>query len=409
MRSTFRVLFYTKNQAIKNGRVPVMGRITVNGTTASFSCKRDVPLALWDAKGNCAKGKSDEARRLNQDLDNIKVQIGKHYQYLSDHDSLLTAKRVYDRYNGFGDEVHSLMEIFDSQIEDYRRQIGKTKAESTYQGLVNDRKCLLHYLKDKLGVEDVPLASLDLDFIKGFYNWMLSVRGLSKSTAFERINTMKWLMYKAVDDGWLRKHPFKKFECRPEYKKRPFLSEEDLQRLLRVKLSYKRQRAFRDMFVFMCFSGLAHADLKELTYKNIHTDSDGGTWLMGNRVKTKVPYVVKLLPIAVELIERYRDVREGKDTPDKVFPAGNRKTMEDSLKRIGEKAGCSVRISPHVGRHTYATLTLTKGMPLETLQRVLGHKNILSTQVYAELINPKVGEDTDKVREKIGDMYCLDC
>ena len=77
MRSTFRVLFYTKNQAIKNGRVPVMGRITVNGTTASFSCKRDVPLALWDAKGNCAKGKSEEARRLNWELENIKAQIGK--------------------------------------------------------------------------------------------------------------------------------------------------------------------------------------------------------------------------------------------------------------------------------------------------------------------------------------------
>lgn len=107
MRSTFRVLFYTKNQAIKNGRVPVMGRITVNGTTASFSCKRDVPLALWDAKGNCAKGKSEEARRLNRELENIKAQIGKHYQYLSDHDSFLTAKKVYDRYNGFGEEIHS--------------------------------------------------------------------------------------------------------------------------------------------------------------------------------------------------------------------------------------------------------------------------------------------------------------
>ncbi len=116
MRSTFRVLFYTKNQAIKNGRVPVMGRITVNGTTASFSCKRDVPLALWDAKGNCAKGKSEEARRLNRELENIKAQIGKHYQYLSDHDSFLTAKNVYDRYNGFGEEIHSLMEIFNIQI-----------------------------------------------------------------------------------------------------------------------------------------------------------------------------------------------------------------------------------------------------------------------------------------------------
>lgn len=110
MRSTFRVLFYTKNQAIKNGRVPVMGRITVNGTTASFSCKRDVPLALWDAKG-----KSEEARRLNRELENIKAQIGKHYQYLSDHDSFLTAKNVYDRYNGFGEENHSLMEIFNIQ------------------------------------------------------------------------------------------------------------------------------------------------------------------------------------------------------------------------------------------------------------------------------------------------------
>lgn len=127
-------MFYTKNQSIKNGRVPVMGRITVNGTTASFSCKRDVPLALWDAKGNCARGKSDEARRLNQDLDNIKAQIGKHYQYLSDHDSLLTAKRVYDRYNGFGDEVHSLMEIFDSQIEDYRGRSARPRRKAPIGG-----------------------------------------------------------------------------------------------------------------------------------------------------------------------------------------------------------------------------------------------------------------------------------
>ena len=144
MRSTFRVLFYTKNQAIKNGRVPVMGRITVNGTTASFSCKRDVPLALWDVKGNCAKGKSEEARRLNRELENIKAQIGKHYQYLSDHDSFLTAKKVYDRYNGFGEEIHSLMEIFNIQIRDYKRQIGKTKAQSTYRVSIESVAGLIH-------------------------------------------------------------------------------------------------------------------------------------------------------------------------------------------------------------------------------------------------------------------------
>lgn len=207
--------------------------------------------------------------------------------------------------------------------------------------------------------------------------------------------------------GWIHKHPFKKFVCKPEYKKRPFLSEEDLQRVISVKLSYRRQQAIRDMFVFMCFSGLAHADLKELSYRNVHTDSDGNTWLVGNRVKTKAPYVVKLLPIAVELIEKYRGVNEFKVSPDRVFPVGEIGSMEDSLKRIGEKAGCSVRVSPHVGRHTFATLALSKGMPLETLQKVLGHKTIISTQVYAELINPKIGEDTDRMREKIGGMFRL--
>ena len=109
MRSTFKVLFYTKNQSIKNGRVPVMGRITINGTTASFSCKCDIPLSLWDAKGNCAKGKSEEARRLNRELENIKVRIGKHYQYICDHDTFVTAKKVYDCYTGLGEEIHSLV------------------------------------------------------------------------------------------------------------------------------------------------------------------------------------------------------------------------------------------------------------------------------------------------------------
>ena len=100
-------------------------------------------------------------------------------------------------------------------------------------------------------------------------------------------------------------------------------------------------------------------------------------------------------------------MNEFKVSPDRVFPVREIGSMEDSLKRIGEKAGCSVRVSPHVGRHTFATLTLSKGMPLETLQKVLGHKTIISTQVYAELINPKIGEDTDRMREKIGGIFRL--
>lgn len=296
------------------------------------------PFTLWDAKGNCAKGKSEEARRLNQELENIKAQICKHYQYLTNHDTFVSAKKVYDRYNGFGEDIHSLMEIFNIQIQDYKRQIGKTKAQSTYQGLVDEYRCLSCYLKDKLGTEDIPLISLDVDFIKNYYNWMLSVRGLAKSTAFERVNTLKWLMYLAMDEGWIHKHPFKKFVYKPEYKKRPFLSEENLQRVIRVKLSYKRQQAIRDMFVFMCFSSLAHADLKELTYWNVHTDSDGSTWLVGNRVKTKTAYIVRLLSMAAELDREIQRGERIQGFPGQGISCRAVGSMESSLRRIGEKA-----------------------------------------------------------------------
>ena len=170
MRSTFSVLFYTKNQSVKNGRVPVMGRITINKTTACFSCKREVSMTLWDAKANRAKGKSEEARILNQELDNAKAQIAKHYQYICDHDGFVTAKKVYNRYVGFKEDSHTLMGLFREQLESYKEKVGKEKAKSTYLGLVADYKNALLFLKDKKGIEDITLDELDKGFIEDYYN-----------------------------------------------------------------------------------------------------------------------------------------------------------------------------------------------------------------------------------------------
>ena len=164
MRSTFSVLFYTKNQSLKDGKVPIMGRITINKTTACFSCKREVSLALWDAKAKRAKGKSDEARRLNQELDNIKAQITRHYQYVCDHDSLVTAKSVYNRYLGFGDDYHTLMGLFREQLASYKEKIGKEKAASTYRGLVADYEGATYDMgKD----ENVKAAKRDRAYLNG--------------------------------------------------------------------------------------------------------------------------------------------------------------------------------------------------------------------------------------------------
>ena len=211
-----------------------MGRITINGTQAGFSCKKEVSLALWDVKTNRAKGKSEEARTLNQELDNIKAQITRHYQYICDHDSFVTAKKVYNRYVGFSEECHTLMNLFREQLEPYKKKIGIEKAESTYCGLVADYKSLLLFMKSKKNAEDIVIEELEKSFIEDYYNWMLGTCALANSTVFGRVNTLKWLMYIAQEKGWIRVHPFASFECMPEYKRRSFLSEEELQRIIHI-------------------------------------------------------------------------------------------------------------------------------------------------------------------------------
>ena len=393
MRSTFSVLFYTKNQSLKDGRVPIMGRITINRTTACFSCKLEVSLALWDAKANRAKGKSDEARRLNQELDHIKTQITRHYQYICDHDSLVTAKSVYNRYLGFGDGYHTLMGLFREELASYKEKVGKEKAASTYRGLVADYNNLLLFLKEKRHIEDIAIADLDKKFIEDYYNWMLGTCALASSTAFCRVNTLKWLMYTAQERGWIRLHPFVGFDCLPEYKRRSFLTEKDLQRVIHVKLNYKRQRAIRDMFLFMCFTGLAYADLKRLSDKDITQTGDGTWWIHIHRKKTDTLSSVRLLDIPLQIIEKYRGQRSG----DKVFNIYARRYFILLTRELGQVYGFDLTF--HQARHNFGThITLSLGVPIETVSRMMGHTSISTTQIYAQVTDTKVDEDMKRLR-----------
>ena len=130
-RSTFKVLFYVNGSKEKNGIVPIMGRVTINGTVAQFSCKRTIPKELWDAKGNKAKGKSMEARETNLALDNIKAQIIKHYQRISDREAYVTAEMVRNAYQGLGGEYETLLGAFDKENEVFKKRVGKDRVMAT--------------------------------------------------------------------------------------------------------------------------------------------------------------------------------------------------------------------------------------------------------------------------------------
>ncbi|WP_418662129.1 tyrosine-type recombinase/integrase [Alistipes communis] len=403
-RSTFKVLFYVKRQSEKSGQVPVMGRITINGTMSQFSCKLTVRSTLWDAKANKASGKSLEAQRLNEKLENIKTNIGKQYQRLCDRDSYVTAERVRNAFLGMGDDCRLLLQTFDEYLAEFRKRVGKDRAYSSYKDYCKRRRRLASFLEYEYHVKDIAFKELKRDFIEKFVVYLSSIQGMRSGTIHSTVKKLKLMTYTAYKNGWIAVDPFAGFHVRPKYAERRYLSASELQAVMDVKLPNYRTGINRDVFVFCAFTGLRHAEVVKLTHADIHTDDNGERWIIDKRQKTGMQFRVKLLPVAEMLYERYKDMHLA---GDKVFPLkGTHKTLNMSLRQVARHAGLSFNPTIHMARHTFATtVTLTQGVPLETVSKMLGHKHITTTQIYAKITNDKIGQDMAALSEKLDRVF----
>lgn len=403
-RSTFKVLFYLKRQNEKNGKVPVMGRITVNGTIAQFSCKLNIRPALWDTEANKAAGKSIEARHINEKLENIKTNIGKQYQLICDRDSYVTADKVKNAWLGFGDGYQLLMQTFDEYLKDFKeKRVGKDRKASSLVTYARQRKRLAAFLEYEYGLTDIPFKELKREFIEKYVVYLSTVRGLMPGTLPGAIKKLRLMTYTAFKNGWISTDPFSGFRVAPRYRDRRFLSETELQAVIDVELPNYKTAIVRDIFVFCCFTGMAYADVKKLTHADIHTDEKGEMWIIDNRAKTGTQFRVKLLPVARQLVEKYSRLTLLNGA---VFPVKDGESMNMSLHHVAKHAGLSFNPTMHVARHTFATtVTLSQGVPLETVSKMLGHKHITTTQIYAKITNDKIGRDMTALEAKIGDKF----
>ena len=403
-RSTFKVLFYVKRLSEKHGQVPIMGRITINGTMSQFSCKLSVRSSLWDAKANKASGKSLESQRINEKLENIKTNIGKQYQRLCDRDSYVTAEKVRNAFLGMGDDCRLLLQTFDEYLAGFLKRVGKDRAYSSYEDYRKRRRRLASFLEYEYRVKDIPFKELKRDFIEKFVVYLSSVQGMRSGTIHSTIKKLKLMTYTAYKNGWIPVDPFAGFYVKAEYAERRYLSASELQAVMDVRLPNYRTGINRDAFVFCAFTGLSHADVSKLTYADIHTDDNGERWIIDRRQKTGTQFRVKLLPVAEMLYERYKDMHL---SGDRVFPLkGTYNTLNMSLRHVARHAGLSFNPTIHMARHTFATtVTLTQGVPLETVSKMLGHKRITTTQIYAKITNDKIGQDMAALSEKLSSVF----
>ena len=405
-RSTFKVLFYLKRQSEKNGKAPIMGRITINGTVSQFSCKLSVSPKLWDTEGNKAAGKSIEARQINEKLDNIRTNIGKQYQRICDRDSYVTAEKVKNAWLGFGDEHRLLLQTFDEYLQEFAsKRVGKDRSAGTLREYRTRRDRLAAFLQYEYGLGDIPFRELKREFAEKFIVYLSTVRGLRSNTIFHTLKKLHAMVYMALDKGWIAVHPFPDIWITPQSRERRFLDENEIRQVMDVHLPNYKTAIVRDIFVFCTFTGLAYADVKKLTYDDLHTDSNGDMWIVDKRQKTGTQFRVQLLPVAKQLVEKYRRLA----LPDgAVFPVPAYNSFRGSLQAIARRAGLSFVPSSHVGRHSFATsVCLSQGVPIETVSKMLGHKHITTTQIYAKITYDKIKRDMANLQARIGDKFRL--
>ena len=399
-RSTFKVLFYVNGSKEKNGIVPIMGRVTINGTVAQFSCKQTIPKILWDAKGNRAKGKSAEARDINHALDNIKAQIIKHYQRISDRDAYVTAEMVRNAYQGIGSEYETLLGAFDKDNATFQKRVGTDHVKGTYMARIRARNHVAAFIKANYKRSDLSMLELTPDFIKEFAVFLSTDRGLQNGSIWTNCMWLKGVVMRAHFNGLIPRNPFAQFHISPNIKEREYLTEEEVKTLMSHEFADAKLSYIRDIFVFASFTALSFVDIKELTTDDIVEVNDE-KWILSKRHKTKVPFQVKLLDIPLQIIKRYEEFQTDKF----VFPNLNYWSICKPLKRMIKECGITKDISFHCSRHGFATLALSKGMPIESVSRVLGHTNIVTTQLYAKITTQKIDHDLTMFGDKLNQSF----
>lgn len=347
-RSTFAVLFYiNKSKVKKNGLCPVMGRITIDTGIAQFTAKTDVNPNMWDAKSGRATGKTKEATTLNRRLDKLEEQIKSHYNRMVLDDAFVTAESVKNALNGVGAKATNLLQLFREHNEEFKLRVGVNRVYDTYYLYLLTYKHLANFIKQRYHMDDIALCQLTQRFIDNFDFYLRVDKRMTAHTVLNHIIPLRKMIRRAISQDTLKRDPFVNYIAEKLIKKRRHLTAEEFQKLLNTPIENKTLSRTRDMFVFSSFTGLSYADMKQLSEKHLIKENNGTLWIKIERQKTKTECNIRLLNIAVQIIEKYKSERKG----DKIFNIITLSNTERNLKKIATLCGIDSNLTYHMRRH----------------------------------------------------------
>ena len=395
----FKVSFYLRsNYENKEGKSPVMLRIFLGGEMTNFgTTKIFVKKSLWSNATSRLRGRTTEALSVNAALDAISTTLyGIYRKY--ENDESLSLDLIRTVYFGKNREFTSFLPVFDKFLEDIKQRVGKTIGADSLQKYSVLRRHFAEFLMYKYSRKDIGLNEFTPAVVQDFHLYMSTVAGCAYNTSVKKVKTLKTITIYAQKRGFLLHDPFVNHHFHMEPVDRGFLTDEEILRVANKDLGIQRLELVRDIFIFSCFTGLAYIDVSNLTPDHIVT-MDDKQWIMTKRQKTSVETNVLLLDIPRAIIAKYshKTYRDGK-----LFPILTNQKTNSYLKEIADLCGIKKKLTFHLARHTFATMSLSKGVPIESVSKMLGHTNIRTTQIYARITNKKIEHDMEQLAGKLG-------
>ncbi|MDP5060657.1 MAG: site-specific integrase [Maribacter sp.] len=399
--STFSTLFWVYSKRATNNQANIYVRITVNSKKVNISLKKKTDIDLWDSARQRVKGHSKEARVTNLYLDEVQSLLFSHYKELKLEHKTLSAQILKSRFLGEEKTEYSLVDL----ITFFNDKMSNKLSPKTLTHYRTSQNYVLSFLQKEYTENDRFLRDLDYKFVIGLEDYLRGYRPkhyqgkIGNNAVMKHIQRLRRMINLALDMDWIDKDPFVKFKAKLEKRERDFLTKKELNKIESLPLKIARLDIVRDLFIFSCYTGIAYIDIMTLTSKNIIEGIDSENWIMSNRAKTGTPFKIPILSKAQNIIEKYSSTT---NENIRLLPKLSNQKLNSYLKEIADLCKIEKNLTFHMARHTFATtVTLSNGVPLETVSKLLGHTKLATTQIYARVIEQKVSDDMSLLRSKI--------
>lgn len=401
MDATISILFYLKRVKVNaQGLAPIFQRITINGKRLDNSTGKFVDPDKWHSEMSKMRGTSEEARSINGHLDNLKSKILNAEKNLIKKDIPVNFESFKNELTGKKERERMLVPIFQEHNRKIKELVGQEYAPGTLERYETSLKHTKDFIFWKYNITDINIEKIDHSFITEYEFYLRSERKCANNTAVKYIKNFHKIINQCLANGWLNKDPFANYKAKVKEVVRDFLSEAEIEQMMNKEFVSERLELVRDIFVFSCFTGLAYIDVKQLTLDNISLGIDGDKWIFKNRQKTDTASKIPVLPMAQSIINKYAEHPVCKNEK-RLLPILSNQKMNAYLKEIADVCGIKKDLTFHIARHTFATtITLSNGVPLETVSKMLGHTSLKTTQHYAKILDKKISEDMMILKSK---------